>query len=196
MIQKRLIDFFDKYKILNENQFGFRKKFSTNLSLLDLNEQLLQNKETGRSTVLVFLDRKKAFDSVNHLILIKKLKHSGIRGQALQLLSLYLADRERYVEIGDLQSEKLTISCGVPQVSVLALYCSCYMSTICQKNIIISTKLFADDTVIYRADKCMIKLQTVINRELNCLNCKQVFHKYSKNSIYGSFCNSKKFRFY
>ena len=71
MIDKRLINCFDKYKILTESQFGFRKKFSTNLALLNLHEQLLENKENGLSTVLVFLDLKKAFDSVNHLILVK-----------------------------------------------------------------------------------------------------------------------------
>ena len=81
VIHKRFIDFFDKYSILNENQFGFRKKFSTNVVLLDLHEQLLQNKENGLSTVLVFLDLKKAFDLVNHSILIKNLKHKGIRGK-------------------------------------------------------------------------------------------------------------------
>ena len=80
VVHKRLIDYSDKYNILNENQFGCRKKFSTNLVLLDLYEQLLQNKENGLRTVFVFPDLKKAFDSVNHSILIKKMNHSGIRG--------------------------------------------------------------------------------------------------------------------
>ena len=146
-------------------------------------EQLLRNKENGLSTVLVFLDLKKSFDSVNHSILIKKLNHSGIREQALQLLSSYLADRKQYVQIDDSQSEKLTVSCGVPQGSLLGFLLFLLYVNDLPKNINSRTKLFAHDTVLYTADKCMIKLQIVINRELNYLNNWLIANKLSINTV-------------
>ena len=131
----------------------------------------------------MFLDFKKVFDSVNHSILIKKLKYCGIRRQALQLLSSYLADRKQYVQTDDSQSEKLTASCGVPQESVLdPLLFLLYVNDL-PKNINISKKLFTDDTVIFTDDKCMIILQTIINRELNCLNNWLIANKLSINTV-------------
>ena len=67
----------------------------------------------------VFIDLQKAFDTVNHSILLKKLEHYGITGVALGWFSSYLSKRKQYVSVNGHSSEKLEISCGVPQASVL-----------------------------------------------------------------------------
>ena len=67
----------------------------------------------------VFIDLKKAFDTVNHSILLKKMEHYGIRGIALNWFTSYLSNRKQYVSVNGHTSEYLNISCGVPQGSVL-----------------------------------------------------------------------------
>ena len=90
IISTRLIDFFEKYELFSEHQFGFRKNYNTELAILDIYEKLLHNLDNRLSTCAIFLDLAKAFDSVNHTILIRKLNKYGIRGNALDILISYM----------------------------------------------------------------------------------------------------------
>ena len=89
----RLIDFINKRKILFSHQFGFQKKKSTSLAILDICKNLIEAIENKRFSCCIFLDFAKAFDTVNHKILISKLEYYGIRGIALELLRSYLNNR-------------------------------------------------------------------------------------------------------
>ena len=80
IISVRTIKFLEKFNLLSENQFGFRAKFSTEYAVLDIYEKLLKNLSDKKSTCAIFLDLAKAFDSVSHDILLKKLRKYGIRG--------------------------------------------------------------------------------------------------------------------
>ena len=80
ILHKRLVDFWDKYKLFTNLQFGFRKKFSTDLAITYLYETILQQMDCGKSVCEAFLDFAKAFDCVNHQILMNKLEHYGVRG--------------------------------------------------------------------------------------------------------------------
>ena len=93
----RLLDFLDKYKILNKYQFGFRRKHSTYMALIILSENLTKALENGESAIGIFLDFQKAFDTVNHSILLDKLYIYGIRGPALSCITSYLSNRCQYV---------------------------------------------------------------------------------------------------
>ena len=83
IINKRLYNYLEKFKILTQHQYDFRKNNSTALAIYDLIENLLKSKDSGKITCALFLDLSKAFDTVDRNILIKKLEHYGIRGPLL-----------------------------------------------------------------------------------------------------------------
>ena len=114
-MNNRLISFLDQNKILFRYQFGFRKSHSTYLALTVLMDKLINSLENGDYVVGVFLDFSKAFDTVDHKILLSKLCHYGIRGTALDWFSSYLTNRKQYVTYDNESSEPKNIPCGVPQ---------------------------------------------------------------------------------
>jgi len=83
---------------LSQQQYGFHNNNSTSLTITDLYENLLQNLDKKLISCAVFLDLRKAFDSVNHSILLTKLEHYGVRGNALKLIESYLSNRKQYVQ--------------------------------------------------------------------------------------------------
>ena len=82
---RRLIDFWKKYNLFTDKQFGFRKQRSTNLALTFLYEYILKQRDNNNSVCGIFMDVAKAFDSVNHRILLSKLEHYGVRRNAIRL---------------------------------------------------------------------------------------------------------------
>ena len=103
-------------------QFGFRKKHSINLAILDHIETIILDLTDKNNIVsCMFIDIRKAyFDSVNHKNLLDKLEHYGVRGQPLQLLRLYLSNRMQYISANDNYcSSMIPVTCAVPQESVL-----------------------------------------------------------------------------
>ena len=119
ILASRLTNFFEKNNIISSKQFGFMKKRSTEHAILDLKEFITQNLVDRKITSVLFLDLKKAFDSVSHDILLKKLLHYGIRGPAHSLMTSYLRDRKQYTSVDGVKSDLDYIRWGVPQGSVL-----------------------------------------------------------------------------
>ena len=128
----RIITFLENFKILNENQFGFRKNKYTYMALITLVEKITQALEEGDYVVGIFLDFSKAFDTVDHEILLGKLEHYGIRGCALSWFKSYLSNRQQFVTYNECKSEKQYIRCGVPQGSILGpLFFLIYFNDLC-----------------------------------------------------------------
>ena len=117
LMVKRLINFIDKNKILSKHQYGFRRNRSTELAILDFVDKITEAIEKGKYTVGIFLDLSKAFDTVNHKILIRKLEHYGIRGVTKTWFENYLYNRKQFVKYNGILSEERSITC--PQGSVL-----------------------------------------------------------------------------
>ena len=115
----RLLSFINKHNILYAYQFGFRMQHSPNLALIVLVDRISKALENGDFVLWLFLDFSKAFDTMNHSILYKKLEFYGVRGLALQWFQSYLSDRTQYVEYNNVHSGKGIITCGVPQGSIL-----------------------------------------------------------------------------
>ena len=116
---KRLYDFPLKHNCIYELQFGFREKHSTTHDLLNLTENIRNALNKNEFSVSVFIDLQKAFDTVDHKILLDKLFYYGIRGTANQWFKSYLENRLQFVTINGYNSEEVIMNIGVPQGSVL-----------------------------------------------------------------------------
>ena len=119
LMHKRLYAFIEEHNILFENQFGFRKGSSTAHSLIEITEKIKESIDNGKFGCGIFIDLKKAFDTVNHKILLTKLEHYGIRGNILKWFESYLSNRKQYIFYNGISSDVKSITCGVPQGSVL-----------------------------------------------------------------------------
>ena len=97
LMHKRLYEFLQEHNILFENQFGFRKNNSTTFALLEITEKIKETIDNKKYGCGIFIDLRKAFDTVNHEILLKKLEYYGIRGKALTWFTSYLTNRKQYV---------------------------------------------------------------------------------------------------
>ena len=124
----------------------------------------IDNKKIGCG---VFIDLKKAFDTVNHKLLLHKLEHYGIRGVALDWFTSYLSNREQYVSVNGQTSDNQVISCGVPQGSVLGpLLFLLFINDLPNSSKVLSFFLFADDTNIYFESSNLFNLQKTMNKHL------------------------------
>ena len=166
-MHKRLNDFLETNYVLHNLQFGFRQKNSTSHALISLTEKIKQTIDKGNLACGVFIDLKKAFDTVNHTILPQKLEHYGIRGIPLQWFKSYLTSRKQYVSDCGNTSETLKIKCGVPQGSVLGPLSSLlYIYDLAKVSKKFKFFLFADDTNIYYESSNILDIQKTVNKEL------------------------------
>ena len=167
LMHQRLYKFLESFEILYPLQFGFREKHSTSHALLSLTESIKQSIDSGKVGCGIFLDLQKAFDTVNHKILLDKLEHYGIRGNALKWFQSYLSGRTQYVTVNGHVSDPLPITCGVPQGSVLGpLLFLIYVNDLPNVSKVMQFYLFADDTSIYFDSDNLFNLQKIVNREL------------------------------
>ena len=171
ILKVRLVEFLEKHKVIISGQYGFRTGHSTDMAILDMVEKVRSAWAEKKVALGVFVDLKKAFDTVDHSILLNKLEHYGIRGQALTLLESYLKDRSQYVCYGGFESEKGGVKCGVPQGSVLGpLFFLLYVNDMVNASGEIELVLFADDTNIFVMGKDHIELFKRANRGLEELS--------------------------
>ena len=181
IIKKRMVKYFDKHKLITPYQFGFRKGFSTEQAVIEIKSLLLKNLDKKIHTCTIFLDLAKAFDSVDHKILLRKLERYGIRGIPLQLIKSYLAGRQHLVKVGTNESDFKILDIGVPQGSVLGpLLFLLFINDLpnCSK---FKFLLFADDTCLSLESKNFFKLQKEVNRELKKVSRWLALNKLSLN---------------
>ena len=170
----KLVEFLNNHNVISPKQGGFRKGFSTSRSIADLTDDLFSSINDGLTSLAVFVDLRKAFDTVNHDILLAKLQLYGIRGINLQWCRNYLSNRKQVTLANGVISSRRNIVCGVPQGSVLGpLFFILYINDV--QNAIIAAngeggskvQLYADDTVLFAsgltAEAAGEKLQPALN---------------------------------
>ena len=182
MLHSRIYSFVTKFNLLSEKQFGFRTNFSTNLAACSVYDEIVNELDQNLYNCGIFLDLSKAFDTVNHNILVNKLEnHFGFRGRTLELMKSYLTNRFQYTKIGNSKSKLLPIECGVPQGSSLGpLLFTLYINDLPLASKFSAT-LYADDTYLALSDKNLTQLETRVNDQLQFINAWLQSNKLSLN---------------
>lgn len=168
VIYIRMLNFCIKFNIICDEQHGFRKGRSPQSAILTYLTELYDHLNNNKKCFGVFMDLSKAFDLVNHVLLIEKLKNYGFRGKMGGWLESYLSNRKQFVEFEGAKSCKLDISCGVPQGSVLGpllfLLFINDLPFIVNKNLLI---MFADDTSLLTSDNNVTNLVDITQKQVN-----------------------------
>lgn len=198
----RLQNFFNKFNIINKEQYGFRAGLSTADAILNFSNGVLNCMEAGESPVGVFCDLSRAFDCVNHGLLLDKLERYGVRGRSLQWISSFLKDRQQFVSLkvsgsvsrtGIVNSDVLEIDMGVPQGSVLGpLLFLVYVNDMGRGlGLDCTYTLYADDASLVMSKKNKLDLERLCNGTLiNLMNW------FSENSLYLNLNKTKYIRFH
>jgi hypothetical protein len=163
----RIFTFINQHNILTSHQFGFRPKRSTFMAINDLYCKIAKSLDNKLHTAGIFLDLSKAFDTINHNLLLNKLSNYGIRGLANDWLRSYLSGRQQRVLFKNILSNPANVTCGVPQGSILGpLLFLLYINDLPLCTKVPHFVLFADDTNILFSHHDPKTLEDTINNEL------------------------------
>ena len=168
IVYNRLFNYLMKHKIISAAQYGFQPNRGTEHAILELQDRVINIMNNKECCVGVFMDLSKAFDTLDHKILLNKLDNYGIRGVAHDWFRNYLSERKQYVHINGVSSEHLPISCGVPQGSILGpLLFLIYVNDLATVSKHAITILFADDTNSIYKGQTYDGLKTTITHDLS-----------------------------
>jgi hypothetical protein len=190
IIRDEIVNFFDDYNLYSDCQHGFRKKRSCVSQLIEVVEYISSRLDQGKSVDIIYLDFKKAFDSVPHIRLLNKMKYYGISGKVLQWVEDFLKNRTQQVRVDNAKSEQAKVLSGIPQGSILGpILFTIYINDL-PNNLQSMCKIFADDTKIYNEAENSQMIQGDLgtlqdwtnqwNLYFNVLKCK-VLHIGKKN---------------
>ena len=171
LIYNKIFSFLVRYDILYKSQYGFRKGHNTTQATLDFLQTIEKAMKENELAIGIFCDLSKAFDTLDHEILLSKLDHYGIRGSWLKWLKSYLSNRQQFVEMDGKQSHLLPITVGVPQGSILGpLLFLIYINDLPAAVSDLTPIMFADDTNLVIKGKDLPELIKTINNELKHLS--------------------------
>ena len=169
----QLFQYFTSNNLFHANQYGFRAEYSTELALSELVDRIYTDLDEKQLPIAIFIDLSKAFDTIDHTILISKLEHYGVENNELQWFISYMHNRQQYVEIENIKSTTETITTGVPQGSILGpLLFLIYIIDLALASTKFSPIMYADDTTLlstlhnFKSNHSSNSLSYNINAEL------------------------------
>ena len=183
IVYNHVLDFVDYNNVLYDYQYGFRHSHSTQQAIITLIDRISKSLDKGDIAIIILLDLKKGFDTVDHRIRLRKLYAYGIRGTLLKWFESYLTGRTQYVAFKGTNSDTHYVKCGVPQGSILGpLLFILYMNDICSVSKLLFTLLYADDICVLLSGKDLNDLIAVLNVELISLSVWLKSNKLSLNT--------------
>ena len=198
LMYKRLYTFLNNNHTIYNLQFRFRQQYSTSCALINITENIRKALDDGNMGCGVFVDLQKAFDTVDHQILLAKLNHYGICGVSNHWFKSYQSNLNQYVSINGFYSGLTTINCGVPKGSVLGpLLFLLYINDLNQAIKFCKVHHFADDTNLLCLSNSIKKLNKLVNTDLkhlvNWLNANKISLSAKKTEMVIFKSNRKKF---
>ena len=168
IVHHQLYTYLEENNLLSDCQFGFRRKSSTEHAVTYFSDLIKTSMDEGKQTGAVFVDLRKAFDTIDHATLIAKLPIYGVHGKELTCFESYLFNRQQFVSCQGIFSERQSVRCGVPQGSILGpLLFTIVINDITEQVKECRILLYADDTVIFTSDKDSKRIEEILNTEFN-----------------------------
>ena len=160
IVFNQLYDYFNANKLIYKSQHGFREQHSTETAALEFMDRVISSLDKGNIELAVFIDLSKAFDTINHSILLYKLSYYGVKNTSLQWFHSYLTERTQFVEYDGTKSDQLPLDTGVPQGSILGpLLFIIYMNDVYKASTTFEFILYADDTSL-ESPLCKFRLDS------------------------------------
>ena len=185
-VYNRLESFFQENNIISEFQNGFVRGKSTTTAALSLTDHILESFDNSKFAIAVLLDFSKAFETVNHSILIKKLEYYGVRNKSINWIKSYLKNRKHFVKYNEHISPFATTNISIPQGSILGpLLFNVYINDLSKSANNLNTVLFADDSCFYCAGNSLVDLFDLVNTDL-----RRVFDWVNANKLTINFTKS------
>lgn len=171
VLNSRIIEYLDKVEFINPNQFGFQRGSNTSAAAIHLIEGIYRNIDRKLKTACTFIDVRKAFDSVDHNLLLKKLYKIGFRDKAFSTMNSYLTSRKQYISMQNIVSSEKIMVRGVPQGSILgAILFIIFVNDIFDQIWHGELQLYADDASIIYGAKNFVELNEKMLSDIKTLD--------------------------
>ena len=184
LIFVRMLSFCNRYNLIRDTQFGFRSGSNTDRAALNLIFKILPSFEMKNYALTVFIDLRKAFDTIDHELLISKLSRYGFRGMMSDYLKSYLQHRQQFIDFNGTNSDKIICNLGVPQGSILGpLFFNIYINDLDYYINDVDIVKYADDTVLSQLNS---SLELLSEHMQSCLDKLTLWCNFNKLALNGT----------